>query len=885
MPDLPTGTVTFLFTDIEGSTSVLQRLGDDFRAVVDQHGRILREAIASGGGTEVNTEGDSFFAVFPTPKGALSSAVQAQLALAAHPWPRNEAVRVRMGMHTGEGVLGGDNYIGLDVHLAARIAAAGHGGQVLLSEPTRVLIGDALPDRVSLRDLGQHHLKDIEHIQRLHQLVIEGLAADFPPIRTREARLASLPDERTSFIGREREVEEVGTLLEQSRLVTLAGPGGTGKTRLALRLAAERIEAYPDGAFFVDLASLTDATLVPHAIAQTVGVREEAGVPVMSTVAQRLSGKRMLVILDNCEHLLDACAQAVDLLLRETLTPTVVATSREVLGIPGEIVFRVPSLALPSADSMTHVVRSESARLFLERAAAVTPGFEVTGDNAAAIADICRRLDGIPLAIELAAARTPVLSAQEIARRLDDRFRLLTTGSRTALPRQQTLRALIAWSYDLLGPEERLLFRRLAVFAGGMTLGACEAVCGGETSAGHLAEADILDSLTGLVAKSLISAERSATTRYHMLDTTRAYAREELSASGEEAAVRDRHLGWCFDLSRRAEPELVGAHQREWFDLLSADHDNLRAALAWGLEHHPRQMLEMAKSLYWFWQARGHATEGRAWLDAGLNRPEASSADDLRQNALLGAGSLAWVLGDDAAARRQLGESADIAAQMGDRRARAIALAILGHAMVDADDLVAARTILEESVGIAREVRDPFVLARSLGTLADLARHEGKDEEATLTADEAISVFERVGMDEGVAFNLFYGGAGLRQRDPEEAVVRLIRAIELFDKLDLPHGLYLALLLLTDITRPPAESAARLLGALEVLHERTGFRISTVDRQMSERIRAAAVDVLGPDRFATLAAEGRSLPRSSILPLARPPSVGAGGFEPPTSAL
>jgi predicted ATPase len=606
---------------------------------------------------------------------------------------------------------------------------------------------------------------------------------------------------------------------------------------------------------------------------------------VIATLAQRLAGKRMLLILDNCEHLLAACAEAADALLRDVSTLEVLVTSREALGIDGEMVFRVPSLALPQVDSVTDVALSESARLFLDRAAAVTPGFEVTEENAAAIAEICRRLDGIPLAIELAAARTPVLSPPEIARRLDDRFRLLTSGSRTALPRQQTLSALIAWSHDLLGPEERVLFRRLAVFAGGLTLRACEAVCGGEGPAGHLAEADILDALSGLVAKSLVTAEKGATTRYRMLETTRAYAREELAASGEEGQVRDRHLARCLDLSRQAEPELVGAHQREWFDLLSAEHDNVRGALAWGLEHSPHAMLELAKSLYWFWQARGHATEGRAWLDAGLTRLEASVADDLRQDALLGAGSLAWVLGDDASARRQLGESADIAAQRGDRRGRAIALAILGHSMVDAADFIAARSVLEESVALARETGDPFALARALGTMADLARHEGKDDEATRTADEAIAVFEQVGMDEGIAFNLYYGSAALRRRDPEAALARLLRAIDLFDKLDLPHGLYLTLLLLIDMTRPAAESAARLLGALDVLHERTGFRITAEDRRFAERIRAEAVDVLGPERVAALAAEGRTLSRSSVLSLAAPASVGAGGFEPPTSAL
>lgn len=868
MADLPTGTVTFLFTDIEGSTRLWEADSEGMQAAISRHDALVRGAVEAHGGHIFKALGDAFCAAFSTPQQALLAAVAAQQALFAEPWRRPGTIRARIALHTGVAELRGSDYFGKPLNRVARLLGIGYGGQILLSSATAELLQDHLPTGTGLHDLGTWRLKDLERPEQVFQLDVQGLPTEFPELRSVELAPNNLPVQLTSFVGRERELADLHRLVATGHVVTLTGSGGAGKTRLSIQLAAEAIDTFPDGAFFVDLAGLADASLVPQAIAQVVGMREEAGTRMTTTLARQLSGKRMLVILDNCEHLVTACAEAVEALLRGAPTLTLIATSREALGIAGETVFRVPSLALPAADTRVALAESESARLFVERAGVVTPGFQVTEDNAAAIAEICRRLDGIPLAIELAAARTPVLSPQEIARRLDDRFRLLTSGRRTALPRQQTLGALIAWSYDLLGSEERLLFRRLAVFAGGFTLEASEAVCAADPRAGRLEAPDILNSLAGLVAKSLVIAEEGATTRYRLLETIRAYGRQHLADSGEEVALRDRHLAWCLELCRRAEPELIGAHQREWFNRLSAEHDNVRAALAWGLEHAPREMLEMAKSLYWFWQARGHATEGRAWLDTGLARPEASEADALRQGGLLGAGSLAWLLGDHAAARRQLAESAEIAARIGDRRGRAIALTILGHSMVFAEDFVGARAVLEESVAIAREVGDPFVLARSLGTLADAARHEGNDDEAVRVAGEAISMFERAGMDEGIAFNLYYQSEGLRRRDPARARAQLVRAIELFDKIDLPYGLYVALLLLVDLARPAPESAARLLGALELLRERGGIRDTIADRQMSERV-GAARDALGPDRFATLVAEGRSLARAAVLSLAQ----------------
>jgi class 3 adenylate cyclase len=468
MAGLPTGTVTFLFSDIEGSTRLLQTLGDRYVAVLDEHAAILRRAVAGAGGVEVSTEGDSFFVAFASPQAAVRAAVATQRGLAAHDWPPGRPVRVRMGLHTGEGVLGGDNYVGLDVHRAARIAGAAHGGQVLVSDATRALVDHGLPDGASLRDLGEHRLKDIALPERLHDLVIEGLRADFPPPRTLDARRDNLPVQLTSFVGRNEEIAEVRRLLGRTRLLTLSGPGGVGKTRLALQVAAELLAGFGDGAFFVDLSSVTDPALVPSVVAQVLGVPEVAGRPILEAVRDRLRNQELLLVVDNFEQVVEAAP-----LLEELLTAApalkVLVTSRVVLSLRGEQEYVVPPLELPDPERLPDLPalgRVEAVRLFTERAQAVRPGFRLTEENAPAVAEICARLDGLPLAIELAATRTQVLSPEQLLARLQQRLALLTSGARTLPERQRTLRAAIAWSYDLLEAAERRLLARLSVFSG-----------------------------------------------------------------------------------------------------------------------------------------------------------------------------------------------------------------------------------------------------------------------------------------------------------------------------------------------------------------------------------------------------------------------------------
>ncbi len=440
MPGLPTGTVTFLFTDIEGSTTLLQRLGDRrYAEVLEEHQRLLRDAFAKGNGQEIGTQGDAFLVAFPRARDALATAVAAQHSLMKHTWPDGASLRVRMGLHTGESISNTDRYVGLDVHRASRICSAGHGGQILLSDAVGALAARDLPPGVSLRDLGTHRLKDLREPEHLFQVVVADLPADFPPPKSLNVLPNNLPVQLTSFIGREREKAEVRRLLSTTRCLTLTGSGGAGKTRLALQVAAEALEEFPDGVWFVELAALSDSSLVPKAVASSLGMPEQPGRMLIEALADYLRGESALVILDNCEHLVAACAQLADALMRTCPSLRILATSREALGVTGETTWRVPSLSLPDPQSLPPLNRFteyEAVRLFIDRAVSSAPQFAVTSRNAPAVAQVCHRLDGIPLAIELAAARVKVLAVEQIAARLDDRFRLLTGGSRTALPRQ-----------------------------------------------------------------------------------------------------------------------------------------------------------------------------------------------------------------------------------------------------------------------------------------------------------------------------------------------------------------------------------------------------------------------------------------------------------------
>ncbi|HEY8744448.1 MAG TPA: adenylate/guanylate cyclase domain-containing protein, partial [Chloroflexota bacterium] len=604
MPELPTGTVTFLFTDVEGSTRLWEQQPEMMRQVLVRHDAIIEEAVAQHAGVIVRPrgEGDSRFAVFARPSDAVAAAVAIQQALHGETWPLPAPFRVRMALHTGEADLRDGDYYGSAVNRCARLRAITHGGQTLVSQATAHLIRDGLPLDAGLRDLGDQRLSDLSRPERVYQLLHPDLPAEFPPLRSLTALPHNLPLQLTSFIGRERELGELTRRLQTARLLTLTGSGGAGKTRLALQVAAELVPRYPDGVWLAELAPLADPALVRRTVAAAVGVREAPGQAILDTLLAALREKRLLLVLDNCEHVLDACARLADALLRGCPGVQLLAASREALGVAGEVSWRVPSLAVPSLEQRVaheQVAEYDAVQLFVERAQAALPSFSITAQNAMALAQVCARLDGIPLALELAAARVKGLTVDQLADRLHDRFRLLTGGSRAALPRQQTLRAAIDWSYDLLDEAEQRLFRRLAVFAGGWTVEAAEAVCAGD----GLAHEDVLDILLRLVDKSLALAEER---RYRLLETVRQYGRDRLAASGEAGAVYARHAAFYLALAEELEPQFMLGGPTIGRDGLVAEIDNQRAALNWYADSDDVEaVLRLAGALLWYWFFQG----------------------------------------------------------------------------------------------------------------------------------------------------------------------------------------------------------------------------------------------------------------------------------------
>ncbi len=751
MPVLPTGTVTFLFTDIEGSTRLIQHLGDaDSGPVFVSYRLLVFDAVQAAGGHLWEDQGESFLFVFQSAKDAAVAAISAQRALASHPWPDEALLRVRMGLHTGEPASTGEGYVGVDVHSVARICQAGHGGQILLSEPTRVLIQDSMPEEVTLRDLGEHRLKDLARAQRLFQIVIPDLPSDFPPLRSLDLLPDNLPVQLTSFVGRAHEIEEVKRLISTARLLTLTGTGGVGKTRLALQVAADLVESFRDGVWLVELASLTDPSLVPQAAASALRVREQPGRTILAALLDYLQPHEMLLVLDNCEHLVGACAHLAEAVLQACPDLRILATSQEPLRIDGETTWQVPTLPLPDLKrlpSLERLTEYEAIRLFIERAAAALPGFAVSSRNASSIAQVCHRLDGIPLAIELAAARVRILPVEQVAARLDDRFRLLTGGSRTILPRHQTLRATMDWSYSLLPENEQALLQRLSVFAGGWTLEAAEAVCAWD----GIDRVHVLEVLSQLVERSLVMTDTTVEeNRYRLLETVRLYARAKLMASAGDVEMRRRHLGWCVGLAERAEPELLGPDEA-WLDRLEVEHDNLRAALEWSLKSGGVEAgLRLAVALRLFWLVRGYWTEGRQWLDVLLARSD-GAAPALRAKALSAAGSLAQHQGDYERARVLSEESLAMYREFGNMQGMASALNTLGIVMYERGSYQAARALHEECLACAREAGDQHAVASALLNLAIVAVHAGDYGHAQTVCEESLALFQAVTDKRGIA--------------------------------------------------------------------------------------------------------------------------------------
>lgn len=766
---LPSGRLTFLFTDIEGSTRLLQRLGDSYVPLLDDHNRILREAIAAHGGFEVRPIGDAIFAVFPDPGDAVRAVLAAQLALRAHRWPPEVDCRVRMGLHTGVATSTGDDYIGLAVHTASRISDAGHGGQILLSSETAGLAADTLPEGTELHDLGTHRLRDIIEPQRIFEVHHPDLPEVDAPLRTLSARPNNLPVQLTSFIGRDKEMTDLkALLLSGTRVITLVGPGGCGKTRLSVEVASELLGDYPDGVWFVELAEVSSDALVVQAVAAALGIQEEPGRELGQTLTSRLEGSHALLVLDNCEHVVWGAAELASWVLQTCPGVQVLATSREPLSVAGETTWVVPPLSVPQNGHLTE--RADAVRLFVDRAQAVNPRLELTPESTELVGEICRRLDGIPLALELAAARMDVLSLGQISERLDNRFKLLTRGSRTAMPRQQTLRALVDWSFDLLGPHEQVLLCRLAVFAGGFTLEAAEAVGAGDP----VEDEDVLDALAGLVRRSLVQVDDAdGDHRYRLLETIRQYGLEKLEARGEALDVRGRHRRWLADFAASTRDIDFTSTGAAIHDRLELEAGNIRVALESGLADPGgvAEALQICADLGYFWWLRGHISEGETWIAAVLSKAgnedpvprgftivwrallaiqgfdfdtalpllhEALAVGEEHGNDLLKARALTWlttsmaVLGRAEEAREFLTQRLAGGDDMIEEPERAGWLYLLGSVYQLLGDRDASRRALDEAIEIGRRVRGSYVLGRALPTAAGRALDRG---DATLARE------------------------------------------------------------------------------------------------------------------------------------------------------
>ncbi len=797
MSVLSTGAVTYLLTDIAGSTRLWDehsaamhlahpRHSDLITACVEQHhGRIIRE----------RGEGDSRFAVFVQPIHAVQAALAIQQAFLSENWPLPAPLRVRIALHMGgsTGPHNGDDYASPAAQRCARLRALAAGGQTLLSRVILELVADHLPAEVALRPLGTHRLQDLERPEEVFQLCHPTLPDDFPPLLSLDRRPTNLPGQISSFVGREREMHEVIHLLEKTRLLTLLGAGGTGKTRLSLQVGADLLDRYPDGVWLVELAPLSERALAWQAVAAVLGVREEPGRMLEQTLQNALQAKTMLLILDNCEHLIGVCAKMAETLLQGCPQLRILTSSRETLNVPGEVTYYVPSLSLPRIGEKVpteRLLEFEGVRLFMDRARTTTPTFTLTEANAGAVVQICRRLDGIPLALELAAVRVRMLNPDQLLTRLDDRFRLLTGGSRTTLPRQQTLRALVDWSYDLLTDRERRLWGRLSVFANGWKLKAAEEVCAG----GEIEVWEVLDILSQLVDKSIVLAEeRAGAVRYRMLESLREYGKARLAEREETAEIQGQYTAYYLAFAEEAHGHLRGPEQAEWIARLDTERENLYAAFELCLvqAQNPEDtdvvtesMLRFAATLADYWRTCGYLSEGRSRLTVVLALPNAPLYPAPYAACLNVAGILAWLQSDYLEACQFITQSLDLKRAMNDKTGMASALGNLGNIARDAGDYKIARTYLEEGLHLARETQDTRTLSVVLNSLGALHREQGQPAQALPFLEESLELRRQSGDKRGISLTLNNLGTVLhnlgekaRARAMQEESLTLLREI------------------------------------------------------------------------------------------------------------
>ena len=885
MPELLTGTVTFLFSDIEGSTRLLQSQSERWSTILARHQELLRAAFEASGGAETGTEGDSFFVAFATAPRALAAAVAAQRALAAEPWPPGVEIRVRIGLHTGEASHGSDGYVGLDVHRASRIADAGHGGQVLLSDATRVLVEPSLPGDVGLRDLGAHRLKDLERPEHLWQLVISDLPSEFPPIASLGAVPNNLPSRLTSFLGRQREIGEVSDLLGRSRLLTLTGPGGTGKTRLSLEVAQRSLAEHPDGVFFVELAAVTDPELVPPTISRALNLPDRGGRSAMDRLVDHIGEKRMVLVLDNMEQVVGAAASLAHLLGACPML-TILASSRSTLRVSGEQEYPVPPLALPdpaNLPTLSQLSQYEAVALFIERARSVKPAFEVTNQNAPSVAEICVRLDGLPLAIELAAARVRILTPEAMLARLGDRLGLLAGGGRDLPERQQTLRGAIAWSHDLLDEPDRVLFASLSVFVGGFGIEAAERICRDEVSG------DLLDALGSLVEKSLVRQMEglAGEPRFAMLETIREFATEQAMLGGRQERLRSAHAAYFSEVADAAASRIMGSEKRAWLDRLEQDHDNLRAAISWATGAGAAETaLRMSADLWRFWQMRGYLAEGLERVSQALALKSSHDHPGVRADALSAAAGLAYWLAESERARSLYQEEIRARQDLGDRAGLAEAHYGISFtwAMIDLlndESARAAEHHVTQALTVFRELGDAAGSGRCEWALGTINWGNRKRAEARRHSLHALETFESIGDTFMIGWASYTLGLAELSEDQElggspdareAAKRRFTSSLEIFaDAQDVSgYALVLEGFAILALRHGDRERAARLSGAVAKLERVSGTGLNLWNRGILDfdpielRTDPALADAwasggaLGPDEAVAYALEART---------------------------
>jgi predicted ATPase/class 3 adenylate cyclase len=863
---------TFLFTDIEGSTRLWEQEPERMRQALARHDAMSRKAVESNRGVVVKMTGDGVHAVFDDPLDAIGATLQLQRAIADPRATNDLSLPIRCGVHAGVVERRDNDFYGGAVNRSARIMSAAHGGQILVSHAVATLVADRLPSGVTLRDLGNVRLRDLAHPEQIYQLVHPELRRDFPALRSMEATPNNLSHQITSFVGREREFDEVKKMLRDARLVTLHGTGGLGKTRLSLQVAADVLDEYPDGVWFIELAPITDPRLVPQSLASVLGVKEEAGHPVTEALVKFVKDRRLLLILDNCEHLTSACAEIANTLLRAGAGIRILATSRESLRISGETLYALSPLVAPDEGEQptpAALARYEAVRLFVERATAAMPEFELNEKNAAAVADICRRLDGIPLALELAAARVRALSVENIALRLSDRFKLLTTGNRTALPRQQTLRALIDWSHDLLTQPEQTLFRRLGVFVGGWSLEAAEAVCPG----GEINETDVLDLLARLVEKSLVALDPDSG-RYRLLETVRQYAQERLVGANDEIAVRGKHLDYFVQLAEKARPALLGPQQGEWLARLDLERENLLSAHAW-CDHAvegAKLGLRLVNGVKQYWVYRGFLGVGYGITVEAIERKGAETRDALRSRGQFCAGQLCSLMGRYEEAQQRLEESLAIAHETGDRGRVAAILQPLVWASLGRGDVPIARTYADQALSLAKEVGTKRDLAAAINLRAQIHRLEGEPDTAAPLYEKVLLLGRELGDHDTIAIGLLnLAMVAVARGAIDRAAKMLLDVIDIAEEIGSTYAGQSVLEVSSGLAALEADwqRAARFYAAAEAHMGYTGIVRDPADEAFLAPLIVKTRNALGEEAFVAAESSGRSLPYEHAITEAR----------------